>query len=75
MPKRVPKHGLDQKADIVIIGSGLGGLVAGALLARYGRRVIVCESHTLPGGAAHAFSRQHNGKRLLSTLDLLFIVD
>ncbi|MEL6938760.1 MAG: NAD(P)/FAD-dependent oxidoreductase [Cyanobacteria bacterium J06598_1] len=62
MPKRVPKHGLDQKADIAIIGSGLGGLVAGALLARYGRRVSVCESHTLPGGAAHAFSRQHNGK-------------
>ncbi len=45
-------------ADVVIIGSGLGGLVAGALLARYGRRVIICESHTLPGGAAHAFSRQ-----------------
>ncbi|MGC1528440.1 MAG: NAD(P)/FAD-dependent oxidoreductase [Phormidesmis sp.] len=45
-------------ADIIVIGSGLGGLVAGALLARYGRRVIVCESHTLPGGAAHAFSRQ-----------------
>lgn len=47
-----------QSADIIVIGSGLGGLVAGALLARYGRRVIVCESHTLPGGAAHAFTRQ-----------------
>ncbi|MGD1897276.1 MAG: phytoene desaturase family protein [Phormidesmis sp.] len=50
------------QADVVIIGSGLGGLVAGALLARYGRRVIVCESHSLPGGAAHAFSRTHQGK-------------
>ncbi|MEL7068988.1 MAG: NAD(P)/FAD-dependent oxidoreductase [Cyanobacteria bacterium J06581_3] len=48
-----------QTADIIVIGSGLGGLVAGGLLARYGRRVVVCESHTLPGGAAHAFSRQH----------------
>ncbi len=47
-----------QSADVIVIGSGLGGLVAGALLARYGRRVIVCESHTLPGGAAHAFTRQ-----------------
>ncbi|MEO0645904.1 MAG: NAD(P)/FAD-dependent oxidoreductase [Cyanobacteria bacterium J06650_10] len=46
-----------QNADVVIIGSGLGGLVAGGLLARYGRRVIVCESHSLPGGAAHAFER------------------
>ncbi|MEO1400573.1 MAG: NAD(P)/FAD-dependent oxidoreductase [Cyanobacteria bacterium J06635_1] len=44
--------------DIIIIGSGLGGLSAGALLARYGRRVLVCESHSLPGGAAHAFQRQ-----------------
>ncbi|MEL6602594.1 MAG: NAD(P)/FAD-dependent oxidoreductase [Cyanobacteria bacterium J06614_10] len=49
-------------ADVIVIGSGLGGLVAGALLARYGRRVILCESHVLPGGAAHAFTRQHKGK-------------
>ncbi len=49
-------------ADVIIIGSGLGGLVAGALLARYGRRVIICESHTLPGGAAHAFTRQALGQ-------------
>lgn len=47
-----------QDADIVVIGSGIGGLVAGALLARYGKSVIVCESHTIPGGAIHSFSRQ-----------------
>jgi len=44
-------------ADAIVIGSGIGGLVAGALLARYGKRVIICESHTIPGGAAHSFSR------------------
>lgn len=45
-------------ADVIVIGSGIGGLVAGALLARYGKSVIVCESHTIPGGAIHSFSRQ-----------------
>lgn len=38
--------------DAVVIGSGIGGLVAGAMLARSGKRVIVRESHTIAGGAA-----------------------
>ncbi|ACK72018.1 FAD dependent oxidoreductase [Gloeothece citriformis PCC 7424] len=44
--------------DVIIIGSGIGGLTAGALLARYGKKVLICESHSIPGGAAHSFSRQ-----------------
>lgn len=44
-------------ADIVVIGSGIGGLSCAALLARYGFDVTVCESYSLPGGAAHAFER------------------
>ena len=43
--------------DVVVIGSGIGGLCCGALLARYGRRVTVLESHTIPGGCAHSFER------------------
>ncbi len=45
-------------SDVIVIGSGIGGLTAAALLARYGKRVIVCESHTIPGGAAHSFRRR-----------------
>ena len=44
--------------DVIVIGSGIGGLTAGALLARYGKRVLVCESHAIPGGAAHSFRRR-----------------
>lgn len=49
---------LPSEFDVVVIGSGFGGLVAGALLARYGWRSLVCESHTIPGGAAHGFRQQ-----------------
>ncbi|MGD1861431.1 MAG: phytoene desaturase family protein [Leptolyngbyaceae cyanobacterium] len=45
------------QADAIVIGSGIGGLSCGVLLARYGLDVVVCESHTIPGGAAHGFER------------------
>ncbi|MEM9569220.1 MAG: FAD-dependent oxidoreductase, partial [Cyanobacteria bacterium P01_E01_bin.34] len=43
--------------DVAIIGSGIGGLCCGSLLAKYGYDVVVCESHSIPGGAAHSFHR------------------
>lgn len=44
-----------EQTEIVVIGSGIGGLSCAALLARYGFKVIVCESHAIAGGAAHGF--------------------
>ncbi|MDB9313805.1 NAD(P)/FAD-dependent oxidoreductase [Spirulina sp. CS-785/01] len=41
--------------DAIVIGSGVGGLTAGALLARYGKKVLIVESHSIPGGAVHSF--------------------
>ncbi|MCU0523410.1 MAG: NAD(P)/FAD-dependent oxidoreductase [Elainella sp. Prado103] len=46
------------KSDVIIVGSGIGGLCCGSLLAKYGFEVIVCESHTIAGGAAHGFAQQ-----------------
>ncbi len=44
--------------EVVIIGSGLGGLCCAAMLGKYGYKTIVCESHSLAGGAAHGFEYQ-----------------
>ena len=45
------------RTEVVVIGSGMGGLCCAALLARYGYDVVVYESHGIPGGAAHGFER------------------
>ena len=45
------------KYDVVIIGSGLGGLVCGSLLARSGRSVLVLERQAQPGGCMQSYQR------------------
>ena len=47
--------------DIIVIGSGMGGLSCAALSAKYGSRVLCLESHIKVGGSAHTFSRMHDG--------------
>jgi len=47
-----------QDLNIVIIGAGVGGLAAGALLARKGAGVIVLEAQDYPGGCASTFARE-----------------
>ena len=44
--------------DAIVIGSGMGGLAAAALLATQARRrVLVLERHYVPGGFTHTFRR------------------
>jgi len=53
--------GEEGEYDVVVIGSGMGGLACGALTAKYGDSVCILESHIKVGGSAHTFSRMHNG--------------
>ena len=47
---------LDQmKYDIIIIGAGLGGLTAGAKLAREGKKVLLIEQHNRAGRLCNNF--------------------
>lgn len=43
--------------DVIVIGGGLGGLTAGAKLAREGKKVLLIEQHSIPGGCATTFKR------------------
>lgn len=48
-------------ADIVVIGAGIGGLTAGALLLKAGHQLTVLEAQTYPGGSAGTY--YHKGYR------------
>ena len=51
------KHVPEGSFDTVVIGSGMGGMTAAALLAETGERVLVLEQHYVPGGFTHTFRR------------------
>jgi all-trans-retinol 13,14-reductase len=44
--------------DVIIIGSGIGGLTTAALLAKLGKRVCVLEQHYTAGGYTHSYERE-----------------
>lgn len=44
--------------DVIILGAGLSGLLAAALLAKRGRHVLVLEEEAAPGGLSHREARE-----------------
>jgi all-trans-retinol 13,14-reductase len=44
--------------DTIIIGSGMGSLTTGAILAKEGQKVLILERHYTAGGFTHIFKRK-----------------
>ena len=66
---QVSDDGKIEETDIIVIGSGFGGLSCAALTSKYKLKTICVEAHDTPGGVAHSFSRYNskanaNGERV-----------
>lgn len=61
--------------DVAVIGAGIGGLTAAALLADAGLEVAVFEQHRVPGGFAHTWVRRARGQDATDGGPLVFRFD
>lgn len=55
---RFRKHKALSHYDVIVIGSGIGGLCNAALLAKAGKKVCVLEQHYTAGGYTHVYERE-----------------
>ncbi|MEW6587484.1 MAG: NAD(P)/FAD-dependent oxidoreductase, partial [Nitrospirota bacterium] len=46
-----------KETDVIIVGSGMGGLTCGALLAKNGLNTMIVEQHFKPGGYVTSYKR------------------
>ncbi len=56
--KRYRAGRTDDQYDVIVVGSGIGGLTNAALLSLLGQKVCVLEQHYTAGGYTHAYERE-----------------
>ncbi|MGD1833055.1 MAG: NAD(P)-binding protein [Sphaerochaetaceae bacterium] len=61
---------MDERYDVIVIGSGIGSLTSAALLAKSGLSVAVFERNSTPGGSCGAF--RLNGRTVDQGTSMLF---
>jgi len=49
---------IPQNIDVIVIGSGIGGLSCAAYLSKVGKKVLVLEQHYIAGGCCHVFDEK-----------------
>ena len=52
---RYNKSKIPHDIDVIVIGSGIGGLSCAAYLSKVGKKVLVLEQHYIAGGCCHVF--------------------
>lgn len=60
MAAGTPWKRLEKKTgyDAIVIGSGLGAMTFGAIMAKMGKKILLLEKHYVAGGFTHVFKRK-----------------
>ena len=52
------KSEIKSKYDVIVLGAGIAGLICGTFLAKSGKKVLIIEQHSIPGGYCTSFKRK-----------------